>query len=88
MKKVIFTALAIVAIGFGAFATVYTPAKQKKASEHIYYSEEACDQEIICDTSFEGPLCSEVYENVVLYNAPGCQFQHQVGTPLGKLPSR
>ncbi|MNY61805.1 hypothetical protein D3C86_1985270 [compost metagenome] len=73
----------------GAFATIYTPAKtQKTANTYTYYEQDACNVEIICDDSFEGPLCSEQYENTVLYSAPGCQFQHVVATPLGKLPAR
>lgn len=87
MKKQ-FLALALVAVlGIsGAFATKQSPVKTQTESEYTYYEEGICDVAITCDDSFQGPLCSEAYENTVLYYQPGCQVLHQVTSPLGRLP--
>lgn len=88
MKKVIFTAIALVAIGGGAFALKNTPAKQKTATSYSYYQDGECNVEILCSDEFEGATCSEQFQHTVLYSQPGCNVAYQVAIPLGKLPAR
>lgn len=85
MKRSLF-ALAILATFAvsGVFAGKNSTVKTD--STHTYYKENECDIEITCDDSYEGTLCSEFYENTVLYSQPGCLTPYQVAIPLGRLP--
>ena len=86
MKKVIFTALvAIVAVG-GAFAGKTAPAKKQLENVYTYYLQGACDVPYTCSPEFEGPICSDLFSNQIVYDSEGCVLGHEVQTVLGKLP--
>lgn len=86
MKRVVLFAFALVAGLGGALAQPQIAKMLKPAGSYTYYLDGACDVAITCDDSFEGPSCASVYSGEVIYNQPGCQLQHQVNIPLGKLP--
>ena len=88
MKKQLFALALIAVLGIGgAFAGKNSTVKTPSVSEYTYYSEDACDVPVTCSDEFTGKLCSEEYQNTVLYNQPGCNILHQVSIPSGRLPN-
>ncbi|SHN45502.1 hypothetical protein [Chitinophaga sp. CF418] len=87
MKKVIFTAIAFVALAGGAFALKGKPVTQKGVNEYTYYKHGECDVPIVCSDEGTGALCSEFYSGTTLYYQPGCNVAQTVAIPLGRLPN-
>ena len=85
MKKSLLGLALMVTLASGAvYATMNTPIKKQPANVYTYYLENECDTPVQCSPEFEGPVCSEVFEGRIVYDAQGCQVGHEVTTILGK----
>ncbi|MNL56581.1 hypothetical protein D3C87_1800850 [compost metagenome] len=86
MKKQLFALAFIATVGISAAFAGKSSVKTDEVSEYTYYEEGACDVQVTCSDDNNGQLCSEYFENSVLYYQPGCAPIHQVAIPLGKRP--
>ncbi|MDR6785245.1 hypothetical protein ABIE26_003944 [Pedobacter africanus] len=82
---VAFALVATLAIS-GAFASVYkTAVKVQPANVYTYYLDIDCDTPVQCSTEIiDGVLCSESFQGLTVYDAPGCVGGHETTNILGK----
>jgi type 1 fimbria pilin len=85
MKKSLLGLALMVTLASGAvYATINNPVKKQPANVYTYYLEGECDVPVNCSPEYTGPICSEQFEGLAVYNSPGCLPANEVTNILGR----
>ncbi|SDF60786.1 hypothetical protein SAMN04488121_102416 [Chitinophaga filiformis] len=77
--------MAFVLIAGGTYAVQQTKAPAPKPEiVYTYYLEGDCSNAIECSPDYEGVICEQLFEGLIVYSQPGCEAVHQTSNIIGK----